>query len=145
MKKSHEKKTEVDLLVPVKIAEIIPEESTDCFGKEWDARASECCMCADETLCSILFNEKTKAKKKAFEDEHGPLLDQTDLQGVDMAKIERLAKKYQDEQAPMTFQELQDVIASMANTKDNEAVIQFIKRELPLTNIYLKEGVCHVR
>jgi hypothetical protein len=143
MRKSIEKKTEVDLLVPID-PETIAVDS-DCFGKEWESRASECNICADETLCQIIFNEQIKGKKKAFETEHGPLLDQSDFLAVDMAKIERLAKKYQDEQQPMTFQELQDVIASMANTKDNEAVIQFIKRELPLTKIYLKEGVCLVR
>lgn len=144
MKKSHTKETKVDLLVPVPDG-IIPEETTDCFSNEWDARASECNLCADEVLCGILFAEKVKVKKSAFEAEHGPLLDQTDLQGVDMVRIEKLARKYQDEGVPLTFQELQDVIAVQAQTKDNEAVIQFIKRELPLTKIYLQEGVCRVR
>jgi hypothetical protein len=145
MKKSHEKKTEVDLMVPVVPESIIPNETTDCFGKEWESRASECCICSDETLCSIVFNEQVMSKKLTFEIQNGSLLDASDFQNVDMAKIERLAKKYQDENEPMSFQELQDVIASQANTKDNEAVIQFIKRELPLTKIYLKEGVCLVR
>ena len=145
MKKSHTKETKVDLLVPIVPSSIIPEEVTDCFGQEWDARASECNLCADEVLCGILFAEKVKVKKSAFEAEHGPLLDQTDLVGVDMGKIERLAKKYESEGQPMTFQELQDIIKIQAKTKDDEAVIQFIKRELPLTKIYLQEGVCHVR
>ena len=145
MRKSIEKETKVDLLVPIIPSSLIPEEASDCFSNEWEPRASECCQCADEGLCGILFVEKVKVKKSAFEAEHGPLLDQTDLQGVDMAKIERLAKKYQDEGEPMTFQELQDIIKIQAKTKDDEAVIQFIKRELPLTKIYLQEGVCQVR
>jgi hypothetical protein len=142
MKKSIEKKTEVDLLKPVDPKAL---EAIDCFGTEFESRSSECSQCADSELCLILYAENIKSKKLAFETEHGPLMDSTDFQGVDMAKIERLAKKYQDEGEPMSFQELQDVIASQANTKDNEAVIQFIKRELPLTKIFLKEGVCYVR
>jgi len=45
----------------------------------------------------------------------------------------------------MTFEELQKIIQGEANTKDVEAIIQFIKRELPLTKMYLKEGLCLVR
>jgi uncharacterized Fe-S cluster-containing radical SAM superfamily enzyme len=145
MKKQHEQKTEVNLLVPVDPKVIQTTEQTDCFGKEWDARANECCVCADETLCGILFNEKVKTKKLTFEIEKGPLLDQCDFPGVDMARIERLAKKYESEGNPMTFMELQDLIQQQANTKDNETVIQFIKRKLPLTKIYLSEGLCLVR
>ena len=143
MKVSHKKETKVDLLVPV--TQINPVEDTDCFGKEFSAHAQECSICSDETLCNIVWSEKVKDKKLTFEIENGPTLDVMDLKGVDMAKIEKLAKKYESEGEPMTFQELQDVIATQANTKDEEAVIQFIKRELPLTKIYLKEGVCLVR
>jgi uncharacterized Fe-S cluster-containing radical SAM superfamily enzyme len=143
MRKSIEKKTEVNLLIPIDPAAVVVD--SDCFGKEWESRASECNICSDCELCQIVYTEQVKSKKLTFEVMNGPLLDQSDFQSVDMAKIERLAKKYQDEGDPMSFQELQDVIASQANTKDNEAVIQFIKRELPLTKIYLQEGVCRVR
>jgi hypothetical protein len=142
MKKSREKKTEVDLLKPIDPKTL---EAIDCFGLEFDSHSSECSSCADSELCLIKWSEDVKGKKIAFEIQNGPLMDQVDFASVDMARIERLAKKYQDEGQPMTFQELQDVIAGQANTKDNEAVIEFIKRELPLTLIYLKEGVCQVR
>ena len=145
MKKSHKKKTEINLLIPAVIDNIIPIEQTDCFAKEWEARDNDCQICADETLCSIVYTEKVKDKKLTFEIMNGPLLDSTDFKGVDMARIERLAKKYEEEGEPMTFEELQQIIQGEANTKDTEAIIQFIKRELPLTKIYLKEGVCRVR
>lgn len=144
MKKSHNKETEVNLLKPVS-KDILPTEQTDCFGVEFEGRASECSICADSELCMIIFSEKVKDKKLTFEIANGPLLDQSDLQGVDMVRIEKLARKYESEGEPMTFQELQDLIKSQGNTKDDEAVIQFIKRELPLTKIYLQEGVCRVR
>jgi uncharacterized protein YqfB (UPF0267 family) len=145
MKKQHNKETKVDLLAPIISNTIVCSEQTDCFRKEWDARASECNICSDEILCGILFSEAVKSKKKAFEVEHFPFLDQCDFKGVDMTKIERLAKKYEEEGEPMTFEELQKLIQDQANTKDVEAIIQFIKRELPLTKIYLTEGVCRVR
>jgi hypothetical protein len=145
MKKEHKTETKVDLLVPVVPNGIVCQEQTDCFGLEWDSRASECSICADETLCHILWTEQVKDKKLTFEIQNGPLLDSVDWKSVDMVKIEKLAKKYQDEGVPMTFLELEDLIANQANTKDDEAVIQFIKRELPLTRMYLKEGVCLVR
>jgi hypothetical protein len=145
MKKEHKIETKVDLLVPVVPGDIVPTESADCFGVEFDPHSQECSICADETLCHIVWAESVKDKKLTFQVMNGPLLDATDFPAVDMARIERLVKKYQDEGEPMTFQELQDVIAGQANTKDSEAVIQFIKRELPLTKILLKEGVCLVR
>jgi uncharacterized protein YqfB (UPF0267 family) len=145
MRKEHKTETKVDLMVPVTPESIVPVESSDCFGQEWQPRAQECSICSDETLCGIVFSEKVKDKKLTFETQNGPLLDSVDWKSVDMVRIEKLVKKYQDEGEPMTFQELQDVIAGQANTKDEEAVIQFIKRELPLTKIFLKEGVCLVR
>ena len=143
MRKAIEKETKLNLVTP--ITDIHPDEASECFGIEFEARAQECSICADETLCHILWSETVKTKKAAFEVEHGPLMDLVDFKSVDMAKIEKLARKYESENAPMTFQELQYVIAVQADTKDEEAVIQFIKRELPLTKIFLSEGVCKVR
>ena len=145
MKKQHNKKTEVDLLVPVIPANIIPIEQTDCFGVEFESRSSECSVCSDSELCMIVWAEKVKSKEKALEKEHGPFLNQVDLPGLDMTKIEKLAKKYQGENQPMTFQELQDLIKIQVNTKDDETVIQLIKRSLPLSLMYLKEGNVYVR
>ena len=145
MKQPHNKKTKVDLLVPVTPESVMPEEVTDCFGQEFQARNSDCSLCADGDLCQIVYTEKVKDKKKDFEVEHGPLMDETDFKGIDMTRIEKLAKLYQEKEEPMTFEELQDIIKEEAYTKDSEAVIQFIKRELPLTKMYLKEGKCLVR
>ena len=143
MKKSIEKKTEVDLLVPVTAP--VSDTASDCFGLEFDSHASECSQCADSELCMIKWSEDVKGKKLTFEIEHGSLLDSVDFKAVDMIRVERLAKKYQDEGSPLTFDELLKLIAQQANTKDEESVIQFLKRELPLTKIILAEGVCKVR
>jgi len=148
MKKSHIKETKVDLLKPV-LGGIIPEglipESTDCFGQEFEGRSSECSVCSDSDLCMIIWTEKVRIKKSAFEAEHTPLLDQTDLPGLDMVKIEKLARKYESENQPMTFGELQDIVKIQVNTKDDETVIQLLKRKLPLSLMYLKEGNVYVR
>jgi hypothetical protein len=145
MRKAIEKKTEVDLLVPVTLESITPEEVSDCFGLEFAARNSDCSLCADADLCQIVYTEKVKGKKLTLEIENGPMMDAVDFKGVNMKRIEALARKYQESDQPMTFEELQEVIRGEANTKDDEAVIQFIKRELPLTMMYLSEGLCKVR
>ena len=145
MKKSHKEETKVDLLVPIIPSSIIPVEQTDCFGIEFESRSSECSICSDSELCMIIWTEKVKSKEKVLQQEHGPFLNQVDLPGLDMAKIEKLALKYQGEGQPMTFQELQDLVKIQVNTKDDETVIQLIKRNLPLSLMYLKEGNVYVR
>ena len=62
-----------------------------------------------------------------------------------MVKIEKLARKYESENQPMTFGELQDIVKIQVNTKDDETVIQLLKRKLPLSLMYLKEGNVYVR
>lgn len=145
MKKSHIKETEVNLLVPIIPGSIISVEQTDCFGVEFESRSSECSVCSDSDLCMIIWTEKVGAKKNVFEAEHTSLLDQTDLPGLDMVKIEKLARKYESENQPMTFGELQDIVKIQINTKDDETVIQLLKRKLPLSLMYLKEGNVYVR
>jgi len=145
MKKSHEEGLKVDFLKPIDSVYFQDAANTDCFGNEFESHASECSICADAELCLIIWSEKVKTKKKEFEVKTGPNLDQCDFQGVDMIKIERLAKKYEEEGEPMTFEELQKIIQEQAVTKDVESIIQYIKRELPLTKMYLKEGKCLVR
>ena len=146
MKQAHTIQTKVDLTVPITPESITPEEVTDCFGTdEYNPQDSSCSLCSDLEICGIKFQELVKVKKKKFEQEKGPLLDMTAFETVNMSKIEQLAKKYEEESEPMTFEEIQKFIQEQAVTKDVEAVIEFIKRELPLTKMYLKDGLCLVR
>lgn len=146
MRKPRTKPTEVDLTVPVDPEKLLREDENDCFGTDQYApQDKDCSLCADIEICGIKFQELVKTKKKIVEAEKGPMMDQTDLDGVDMGKVEKLARRYQDEGEPMTFAELQDAIKLQAKTKDTNAVIELIRRELPLTKMMLKDGVVYVR
>ena len=142
MKKPRNEKQEVDLLKPVTLSDV-PEE--DCFGKEYNPQDRDCSICADIEICGIKFQSLVQKKKKAFEEKHGPLMDETDFKSVNMEKLEKLAKKYEDEGEPMTHEELVQAVSGLANTKDEVAVIEFLKRTLPLSNLILKEGNVYAR
>ena len=145
MKNPHMKQTKVNLLTPVDPKSIVTEEQSDCFGQEYNPRDRDCSICSDIQLCGLVYAEKTKDKKVAFEIQHGPLMDITDFKGVDIVRIEKLVKKYEEEQEPMTFEELQKLIQDQAATKDVEAIIQFIKRTIPISNLIIREGHIYVR
>lgn len=142
MRKPKENKKEVDLLKPV----IIPEGNLeDCFGREYNPQEPDCSICADIEICGIKFQSIIQKKKQEFEETHGPLLDQADFKSVNMAQIEVLVKKYEAEGEPMTHEELREAIAEQARIKDEVAVIEFIKRTIPVSNLILKEGKVYVK
>jgi hypothetical protein len=146
MRKPRTKQTEVDLTVPVDPGKILADDETDCFGTEqYSPQDKDCSLCSDIEICGIKFQELIKGKKRAVETEQGPMMDQTDLDGVDLGKVEKLADKYYKEGSPMTFEELQEAIRIQANTKDDDAVLELIRRELPLTRMILKDGLVYVR
>ena len=137
MKKAKTIKQEVDFLKPVIIPDVDPE---DCFGNEYSFRDNDCSVCADDTMCSLVYADKLKKQIKQTEKDSGPFLDMTDFSSVDWVKIAQKAKEYADAGEPMTFAELEEAIATIARTKDSVAVIEFIKRSLPTTTINMKDG-----
>jgi hypothetical protein len=145
MRQPHQTQTKVDLTVPVDPETVNTTEITDCFGKEYAPHDKDCSLCFDIELCGIKFQDTVGKKVKQVETEQGPMMDQTDLDGIDFLKIEKLADKYYKEAQPMTFEELQEVVMIQAKTKDSEAVLELIKRELPLTRMILKDGLVYVR
>lgn len=143
MRKPREEKQNADLLKPVII---IDGDDGDCFGTElYNPQDKDCSICADVELCGIKFQGIVHRKKEDFEQRHGPLLDQTDFEAVNMAKIEELAIKYEQEGLPMLFQELVDAVSELANTKDEIAVIEYLKRIVPTTSLIIKEGKVYAK
>jgi len=143
MKTPKTEKTEVDLLKPIQLPDTV---EGDCFGtEEYDPQHKDCSICADIELCGIKFQGLIQKKKNVFEKENGPLLDQTDFEGVDFGKVESLALRYQDDGSPMTFEELVELVSQLASTKDDIAVVEYLKRTIPNTRLILKEGQVHVR
>jgi len=143
MRKPKEEKQEVDLLKPVNLPD---GEAGDCFGTDlYNPQDKDCSICADIELCGIKFQGVVQKKKTEFEEKHGPLLDETDFASVNMDKIAALARKYEDEGDPMSFQELVELVSELACTKDEVAVIEYLKRTLPVTNIITKEGKVYAK
>jgi hypothetical protein len=143
MRKPKTQKQEVDLLKPVNIPDGDPD---DCFGTSlYNPQDKDCSICADIELCGIKFQGLIQKKVQKFEEENGPLLDQVDFGSVKMNKIEEFAKQYEAEGEPMTFQELVDAISQLANTKDEVAVVEYLKRTLPTSNLLIKEGKVYAK
>jgi hypothetical protein len=146
MKQPHTTPTEIDLTVPVDPTSIVPTEQTDCFGtEEYNPQDKDCSLCSDIEICGIKFQELIKTKKVKVETEKGPMLDQSDIDGVNFKKIEKLANKYYLEGDPMTHEELIEAVMIQANTKDEVAALELIRREMPGTNMVLKDGKVYVR
>jgi hypothetical protein len=139
MRQSRKDKQEVDLLKPV--GNLPDPEPGDCFGSDlYDPRDKDCSLCADLLLCGIRREATLRTKKKQFEEEHGPMLDEVDFKSVNWETIHKKALEYEDTGEPMTFQELIDAILIIAKIKDEVAVAEFIKREMPERLFNIKDG-----
>jgi len=136
MKNVRKEAQKVNLLKPVSFPDS-PEG--DCFGKEYSSHDKDCSLCADIETCAIKYQEFLQKKKNQFEKEAYPL-DMSDFEGVSMKKIEILIKKYQDSGQPASMAEFIELIASLAKTQDTLAVTEWIKRKLPLSDLYIKDG-----
>ena len=142
MRKAKTVKQEVDLLKPVVIPEL---SSDDCFGNEYSSRDNDCSVCADDTMCALVYADKLKKQIKQTEKDSGPFLDQCDFSSIDWVKIAQKAKEYEDADEPMFYEELVEAISTIAKTKDKVAVENFIKRELPKTTLNFIDGAIYVR
>jgi hypothetical protein len=125
-----DKKTEVSLLKPINLNDLVLADNDDCFGHMWDPQHRACSVCADVDVCGIVFQEAVviPAKKK-FDKDTVPL-DLTNFQGINWSKVTGVVRKYQDSGEPMTYDELFSYIKGLANTKDDYAVKIFMETTL---------------
>ena len=130
MRKVKTEKKEVDFLKPVAIPEI---DLDDCFGQEYDPRDKDCALCSDLTYCGLVYADRVKKEIKNTEMDSGSYMDQVDFEGVSWTKIQDKAKEYEQLGDPMSHVELVEAIMSIAKTKDDIAVSEFIKRTMPKT------------
>lgn len=143
MRKAKTIKREVNLLKPVVIPELVPD---DCFGTSfYDPRDKDCSICADCDYCGIVREQAIRKLKQKLNKEQGSYLDEVDFASVDWKKIEQKAKEYEDSGEPMTYAELTDAISTIARIKDQIAVDEFIKRSLPQTTIHIVNGYIYAK
>lgn len=140
MKKPRDIKTEVDLTKPVSNLKVT---EGDCFGQEWNPQSKDCSICADNEICGIKYQEIIKTKKTSYEKKQSYPLDMTDFKNVNMDKIVNIIAKYQDDE-PLEYEEVEELIMKAAKTKDKIAVREFIKRNTPTYNITIKDKKFYV-
>ena len=139
MKNPRKEKTEVDLTKPVSNLQV---QDDDCFGKEWNPHNRDCSICADNELCGIKYQEVLKKKKQSYEKQHTPL-DMANFDLVNMEKIVSIIKKYQEDE-PLYFDELEELVGKAAKSKHKIAIREFIKLNIPKYNIIVKDNQVYV-
>lgn len=133
MKSPRNSKTKVDLTVPATIA-----DQDDCFGVEWDPTEHDCSICADIDICGIKFQASLQKRKAAYEAKSKPL-DMMNFSSVDMEKIVKVVRKYQDSD-PVTVEELVDLVETTADGATRDECAQFLQLNMPVHNIVLDNG-----
>lgn len=133
-----------NLLVPY-----IPSQSQnedDCFGHLYDPTHAKCSVCAALDLCGILYQANTIEPKKTRFEEANLTLDRADFKSVNLNDIEKVAKRYEADGEPLSLEELVNFIKEKAKINDNETIQEYLKMNLPLTNmrINLEEGTIYV-
>jgi len=111
-----------------------------CFGKLWAPQDSECAICHAIEMCGIIYQDTILKKKKAFEKEKGPTLDQAQYEHVDFASIVKAIEKGINKGKTYSFDDLVYTIGELAKSKDTQATKEYLKRMLPKYNMTINEG-----
>lgn len=117
---------------PVQIPAQLIEE--DCIGKEYDPKNKECSVCAAQAFCANWYQRDIEKRIADLQKDY--FLDEVDFKSVDWKGIERLA----DAKNKFKFSELINIVSDFSMCSDEVAVLNFIHKELPKTNLILEEG-----
>jgi len=138
MRKPKEK-PQVDLTVPVDID--VLKSDDPCFGELWDPRDNNCAVCHAIEVCGILYQEKIKTKKRSFEKEHGPMLDQEQYAHVNFDTVATSIQKAADKGQFFTVEDLKYTVATLAKCKDDTSTMEYIRRMLPKYNMTIQNNL----
>lgn len=137
MRTARTNKMKVDLSKPIDVS-ILPETDDSCFGKEWDVGQKDCEYCSDNEVCGVLFSHRLKSNVEQIETEHTTFLDKSDFTGLNEEDILSRING-------ITSEEFFSLVKSLANTEDDIAVIEWIKRFIKSKrNISIKDKIVHV-
>lgn len=109
----------------------------DCLGKEWDMRSKECPVCAMCDICSILFQSQVRKKIQQVEAQHATFLDKTDFAAIDQ---QQLRARIEAANGQMNVGDLVEEVHATAQTDDEVAVVEWIKRFLRDNGLKTTEG-----
>jgi hypothetical protein len=138
MRNPREEKSKIDLLKPIDNTVIL--DKTDCLGHLYDPKNKECSICQEQAYCANLYARDVQKKIESTEREQGPFLDQVDFQSINWEKLEIIARQYEVGNDPLSFNELITEIKALTKCADDVAVTEFIRRNLPKTNLILEAG-----
>jgi len=128
----------VDLLVPINAAAFKPKDAEDCLGRAWDMSSTECPVCAMCDICCILFQETLAASVKAVEDKNVTFLDKTDFENINQTE---LLAEIISRSGEMPVSELIDKVMAIAETADEVAAVEWLKRFIKDNPIKTVEGI----
>lgn len=120
-------KLDVSRLKPINIEEL--SQSDDCFGKAWDPQHRSCSVCADVDICGVVFQDKVVIPKKDKFEESLPL-DMTNFDAVNWDKMSLLVSKYLQDGAPLTYEELFELVQNTSKNKDTYITKLYIEKSL---------------
>lgn len=131
--------TGVDLTKPVDKQSIRQGISQDsCLGREWDMRSRECPVCAMNDICGILFQDNVNVKVKEVEEKNVTFLDKTDFKSID---ADALYARCVAQSGQLPIEQLAEEVKSMANTADDVAVFEWVKRFKAERNLKFRGGL----
>lgn len=126
----------VDLTVPIN-KQLIDIPAEGCFSREWDMGSPECPVCAMNDICGILFQDVVNKKVKEVEAKHTTFLDKTDFKNID---TEALLKEIRENNGVVPVEFFATHIKKTANTADDVAVLEWIKRFKAEHNLKFRGG-----
>lgn len=130
--------SDIDLSLPVDKSKLKVSDE-DCFGILWDMGSKECPLCAMNEICCIPFQDKVNKQAEEIQAKNVVFLDQTDFSVVDPAKLLSTIK---EKSGKMTVAELVTRVKVKADTADDMAAIEWIKRFVKSHDeVYTKEGI----
>lgn len=111
-----------DITKPIK--ELEDKPTVECFGLDWDPTTRECSVCAANEICAVVTAKSTASIVKEKEKGVGFYMDQQDFQ----FDQEHLLSEIINKSGKMTSAELVALVKSEAKSRDDVAVIEWIKR-----------------
>ncbi|CAB4185368.1 hypothetical protein UFOVP1492_75 [uncultured Caudovirales phage] len=129
---------DIDVLVPITV---VPDFDSECFGKMWDLRSSDCAGCAASELCGLFYRDTVAAKvrKHKADQKRGLYLDEQDF-SFDNAKLLSLMEQRSGD---LDIQDIVEAVEYLSKSKDDVAVGEYVKRLLRENGFKTVSGIIH--
>lgn len=119
----------------------------DCFAHEWSATDADCRRCAVHLLCAAMYDSvglqlKRDIAKKQF---GKPYLDENTFHLIPREALADLARKYEKQGNPMTFNEVYKLVNDKANMADKETVRLWVHSWILESRLELRDDLIYAK